>query len=283
MSSIRDKLANKKTKLASTKEKTKDHPANVSDYDEGSMMSVDIDLITPNPDQPRHYFNPDSLKELSQSIKQKGVLQPVIIRKGNDGKVLLIAGERRYRAAKMAGLEKIPAILSKGNPLEIAIIENLQRENLSPIEEAEALERLMKDFDYTQEQLAKVIGKARSTVTEILSLNKLPENLREKCRASDAYPKRLLIEVSKQKSTRDMTSLFNKINKDNLDSDTVRSITRTKNETPKRSPAEIALEQINNLIISILRFDLKTFDKDEKKQLSKALNELINVLEKKGL
>lgn len=280
---LREKLASKKTKLAVTKEKIKDHPANISDYEDGSMLRVDIELITPNPDQPRHYFNPDTLEELSQSIKQKGVLQPVIIRKGNDGKVLLIAGERRYRAAKMAGLKKIPAILSKGNPLEIAIIENLQRENLSPIEEAEALERLMKEFNYTQEQLAKVIGKGRSTITEILSLNKLPDDLRDQCRESDKYPRRLLLEVSKQKSASDMTSLFDKINNDNLDTKTVRSITRNKQEIPRKSHTEIALEQVHKLINSILKVDLKTIDKDEKKQLSKALKELIKTWEKQGL
>lgn len=280
---LREKLASKKTKLAVTKEKIKDHPANISDYEDGSMLSVDIELITPNPDQPRHYFNPDTLEELSQSIKQKGVLQPVIIRKGNDGQVLLIAGERRYRAAKMAGLKKIPAILSKGNPLEIAIIENLQRENLSPIEEAEALARLMKEFEYTQEQLAKVIGKGRSTIAEILSLNKLPDDLRDQCRESDKYPRRLLLEVSKQKSESDMTSLFDKINNDNLDSKTVRSITRNKPETPRKSHAEVALEQVHKLINSILKVDLKTIDKDEKKQLSKALKELTKTWEKQGL
>lgn len=280
---LREKLASKKTKLAVTKEKIKDHPANISDYEDGSMLSVDIELITPNPDQPRHYFNPETLEELSQSIKQKGVLQPVIIRKGNDGQVLLIAGERRYRAAKMAGLKKIPAILSKGNPLEIAIIENLQRENLSPIEEAEALARLMKEFEYTQEQLAKVIGKGRSTIAEILSLNKLPDDLRDQCRESDKYPRRLLLEVSKQKSESDMTSLFDKINNDNLDSKTVRSITRNKPETPRKSHAEVALEQVHKLINSILKVDLKTIDKDEKKQLSKALKELTKTWEKQGL
>lgn len=280
--SIRDKLANKKTKLARTKEKTKDHPANVSDYDEGSMMSVDIDLITPNPEQPRHYFNPDTLEELSQSIKQKGVLQPVIIRKGNDGKVLLIAGERRFRAAKMAGLEKIPAILSKGNPLEIAIIENLQRENLSPIEEAEALKRLMNEFDYTQDQLAKVVGKARSTITEILSLNRIPKDLREECRTSD-IPKSHLIEVAKQETPALMRSLLNDIENHDLKTSHIRQQTRPQKEAPARSLAVIAVEQINRLINSISKVDLKSIDKDEKKQLSKALKELIKTLEKQGL
>lgn len=282
--SIRDKLANKKSKLAGTKEKTKDHPANVSDYDEGSMLSVDIDLITPNPEQPRHYFNPESLAELSQSIKQKGVLQPVIIRKGDDGKVLLIAGERRYRAAKMAGLKKIPAILSKGNPLEIAIIENLQRENLSPIEEAEALARLMKEFKYTQEQLAEVVGKARSTITEILSINRIPDNLRELCRTSD-IPKSHLIEVAKQETPRLMKALLNDIENNDLKTSHLRQKTRPKLSAvlPEKAAVDIALDRINKLVEAILKIDFDSMNKAEKKKISKALEELNDALGEKGI
>lgn len=280
--SIRKKLSDKKSKLARTKIKSSDHPANVTDYEDGSFLTVDMQIIEPNPNQPRQFFNSETLAELSESIKQKGVLQPVIIRKGNDGKVFLIAGERRYRAAKMAGLEKIPAILSKGNPLEIAIIENLQRENLSPIEEAEALARMINEFKYTQEQLAKVIGKARSTVTEILSLNKIPEELREKCRTSD-IPKSHLIEVAKQKNPDLMSSLLNDIESEDMKTSHIRQKTRPVKEPAKRSPVIIAVEQINRIIHSIAKVDLTAIDKDEKKQLTKALKELVKLLEKQGL
>ena len=281
--SIRKKLSDKKTKLSQTKTKSPDHPANITDYEDGSFLNVDIELIEPNPDQPRKFFDSVALYELKSSIEQKGVLQPIIIRQNNDNKIYLIAGERRWRAAKLAGLEKIPAILSKGNPLEIALIENLQRENLRPVEEAEALQRMLLEFNYTQNALAHVIGKARNTVTEMLSLNKLPEPIKAECRELDTYPRRLLLEVSKQKSKKEMTSLFNKIKNKNLNSDTVRSITRTKTEAPKKSQAEIALEQVHRLINSILKIKLKTTDKDEKKQLMTALKELAKTWEKQGL
>ena len=146
MSKLKDKLAQAKTKLAIPKETLEDHPANLNNYQESAFYNVDIELIKPNPHQPRKFFDPDSLAELAQSIKEKGVLQPVIIRKDKTGQIHLVAGERRLRAAKNAGLEKIPAILTSGNPMEISLIENLQRDNLRPIEEAEALGRMMEEY-----------------------------------------------------------------------------------------------------------------------------------------
>ena len=133
MSTTREKLAKKTSKLAQPREEHEGHPADLNDFQEGAFYQINVDLILPNPDQPRKFFDQERLAELSESIKQKGVLQPIIIRRSEDVQVYLVAGERRWRAAKIAELEKIPAILTKGNPAEIALIENLQRENLSPI------------------------------------------------------------------------------------------------------------------------------------------------------
>ena len=185
MPSIRKKLAGKKTKLAATQKKEADHPASLNNFTDGSFYQIEINLIEPDPNQPRQYFDPEALAELSESIKQKGVLQPVIIRRDKDGKIWLVARERRFRAAKMAGLEKIPAILTTGNPAEISLIENIQRENLNPIEEAQAMDRMVKEYKYTQEQLAQVIGKARTTITQTLSLNKLPDEIKTQCPRED--------------------------------------------------------------------------------------------------
>ena len=152
--SIRDKLAGKKSKLSQAAEPLADHPADLNDYPEGSFLRVAVDLVRPNPYQPRQHFDPEKLAELSQSIRRQGVLQPIVVRRDEAGQIFVVAGERRLRAAKMAGLEKIPAIVTKGHPAEIALIENLQREDLSPLEEAEALARMAAEFHYTQEQLA---------------------------------------------------------------------------------------------------------------------------------
>jgi len=280
MPSLKEKLAKTKTKLAFQRERLEDHPANLNDYQDGSFCNVEIDLIITDPDQPRKFFNPDSLAELSQSIKQKGVLQPIIIRKDDEGKIYLVAGERRYRASKMAELEKIPAILTKGNPIEIAIIENLQRDDLKPIEEAEALNQMVKKYNYTQEQLALVIGKARTTITETLSLNKMPEEIKKECRHVDNYPRRLLVEVAKQKTSQEMINLFTRIKENNLSSSQVRNITRKREKTKQRTPAAIAIEKTSFLDNCLAKLDFNSIEETEKLQLMANLEVLKNSIEK---
>ena len=142
---------------------------------EGALY-CNLDEIQVNPYQPRTVFDQEKIEELTRSIKEKGVIQPLLVRKVRGG-YQLVAGERRLRAAKKAGLEKIPVVvkeISKAELLEYSLIENLQRENLNPIEEAEAYKRLMKDFDYTQQKVSQVLGKNRATVANQLRLLKLP-------------------------------------------------------------------------------------------------------------
>lgn len=141
---------------------------------------VKVTDIRPCAFQPRTNFDGEALQSLCDSIKEKGILQPLLVRSKN-GKYELIAGERRWRAAQMAGLERVPVIikeLSDQETLEIALIENLQRENLSAIEEAEGLNRLMHEYEYTQDVLGKVIGKSRSYIANSLRLLSLPEEVR---------------------------------------------------------------------------------------------------------
>lgn len=278
--SIRDKLTGKTTKLAEERQKTEDHPAKLHNYKDGDFFSVEVGQIVPNPDQPRKYFDEQALEELSHSIKQNGVLQPVIIRFGQDGKIYLVAGERRYRAAKMAGLEKIPAVFTTGNSAEIALIENLQREDLTPVEESEALARMIEEYNYTQEKLALVVGKARTTITEALSLNKLPDQIKNECRRADNYPRRLLVEVAKQKTPEDMLSLFNQIKNNNLKSTKVREITRKHTDKPQRTPAAIVLEKAMNLNNNLSKLDISTVEEQEKTQLLTELHGLKKVIEK---
>lgn len=144
---------------------------------------VDINKIMPNRYQPRKSFNEDSMKELSESIRDKGVLQPVIVTELGDGRYELVAGERRWRAAKTAGLLEIPVLIkdfSDEDKLEIALIENIQREDLNPLEKAEAFREIMERLDLSQDAFAKKIGKDRTSVTNTLRLLKLPEFVREK-------------------------------------------------------------------------------------------------------
>ena len=163
-----------------------DETTDVSSFVENTVFKsekneIKISDIAPCSFQPRTEFDRDALESLAQSIKEKGVLQPLLVRKKND-KYEIIAGERRWRAAQLAGLEKVPAIvkdLSDSETLEIALIENLQRENLSAIEEAEGLNRLMNEYEYTQEVIGKVIGKSRSYIANTLRLLGLPEEIKQ--------------------------------------------------------------------------------------------------------
>jgi ParB family chromosome partitioning protein len=141
----------------------------------------DIDLIRPNRFQPRMRFKEDELEELSNSIQEQGILQPLLVRKQTEG-YELIAGERRLRAAKMAGFAQVPVVIkriSDSKLLEMSIVENIQRENFNPIEEAEAYHRLITEFDLTQDQAASRVGKSRSAVANFLRLRQLPEPIKE--------------------------------------------------------------------------------------------------------
>jgi ParB family chromosome partitioning protein len=153
---------------------------------EHEIIDIDVNAVAQNPFQPRQVFDEANLNSLAESIKRKGVLQPILVMKLNDGSYQLIAGERRLRASKIAGLNEIPAIiteLSREDQLEVAILENIQRENLNPLEEAEGYKRLMDEFGHTQEQLSEILGKSRSHISNILRLLSLPEKVKEMIKA----------------------------------------------------------------------------------------------------
>jgi ParB family chromosome partitioning protein len=147
------------------------------------IKSIPIELIRPNTYQPRKVFSQESLDELTESIKTYGVLQPITVRSNGNKYYELVAGERRLRAAQMAGLSEIPAIVidvTDGDSAILALVENLQREDLNYIEEAEGYESLMKDHNYTQEQLAALIGKKQSTIANKLRVLRLPDEVKGK-------------------------------------------------------------------------------------------------------
>lgn len=146
------------------------------------IEGIDISLIYANPNQPRKTFDETALKELATSIKTHGIIQPIVLNRAEDGKYMIIAGERRWRAAKMAGLEQVPAFVRNYTPKqikEISIIENLQREDLNPIEAARAIKQLMDEYDLTQEAVADRIGKSRPAIANTLRLLNLPMDVIE--------------------------------------------------------------------------------------------------------
>lgn len=158
-------------------------PEDLNGTAEEKFFHCDIDKIEPNPEQPRKHFDEDRLRRLAESIAEKGIIQPLLVSRGKGNRFRLIAGERRLRAARMAGLEEVPVVVmeppSAGTNLELALIENIQRHDLNPIEEAMAYARLINDFDLTQEQVASKVGRKRSTVANTLRLLNLPDYLRD--------------------------------------------------------------------------------------------------------
>ena len=141
-----------------------------------------VEFLKPNPDQPRQHFDETALKELAASIAEKGILQPILVRRAGDdsNEYQIVAGERRWRAAQLAGLHNVPVIvkdLTDAETLEVALIENVQRSDLNPVDEAQGYQALIKEFQYTQEELAKIIGKSRSHIANALRLLTLPESI----------------------------------------------------------------------------------------------------------
>jgi ParB family chromosome partitioning protein len=161
--------------------------------------TIPVTSIFPNPEQPRSEFG--DLTELTASIKEKGVLEPLLVRPTDDGKFMIIAGERRWRASQLAGLNEVPCIemeVDEKGIAEIALIENLQRKDLTVWEEADGLAALKDKFGYTQDEIAQKISKGRTTVTELLTIAGLPAEIRERCRASNIGAKATLLDVARQ-------------------------------------------------------------------------------------
>lgn len=151
-----------------------------------SLRHIPIDLIQASPNNPRKYFAEDDLADLAQSIRDKGLLQPLVVRSLSNGNYEIVAGERRWRAAQRAGVHELPALireLSDGESLEIALIENIQRSDLNPLEEARAYGQLLEQFNYTQQQLAESVGKSRSHISNTMRLLSLPEPVQKQIEA----------------------------------------------------------------------------------------------------
>ena len=183
---------------------------------------VAIEQIDPNPNQPRQVMG--DLSELIASIVEKGILEPLVVRQRGD-RFQIIAGERRYQAAVQAGLRDLPAVIRDVDDtemLEIALIENLQRKDLTAFEEAEGLLVLVERFGYTHEEVARRIGKSRSSVTEALSIALLPGDIKEECRRADIHSKSLLLQVVRQPGPEPMRKFIKRISDQGLNRDDAR-------------------------------------------------------------
>jgi len=176
--------------------------------EEDNVVYLDLNEIKPNPFQPRKDFDPQTLNELVASIKEKGFIQPILVRRQKDG-FELIAGERRLKAAKLLNLNKIPSIIREvkdEESLELSLIENIQRENLNPVDEAIAFRQLIEKFNFSQERIAEVIGKARVTVANTLRLLNLPKEIQEEIRRGriTSGHAKVLLEIPEEENQKEL-------------------------------------------------------------------------------
>jgi ParB family chromosome partitioning protein len=196
---------------------------------------IALDQLDPNPEQPRVEIG--DLNDLTASIKEKGVLEPLLVKPSRlTGRWMIIAGERRWRASKAAGLREVPCIEMEVDDravAEIALIENMQRKDLTAWEEADGLAALCERFGYTHEDVARKVGKSRSTVTEALSIAGLPEVIREKCRRADIGAKSLLLQIVRQPHVEAMHDILDEITTQGLNRDGARAARKSKQEDKK--------------------------------------------------
>jgi ParB family transcriptional regulator, chromosome partitioning protein len=191
---------------------------------------VPIDQIDPNPNQPRQVMG--DLSELMASIVEKGVIEPLIVRQ-RGSRFQIVAGERRYQAAVQVGIRELPVVirdLDDSEVIEIALVENLQRKDLTPFEESEALAALAERCRYTHEDLARKLGKSRTSITESLALQEMPEDVKNLCRLADISSKSLLLQVVRQTDPKKMTALVEKISREG---GTTREALRKETAKPK--------------------------------------------------
>jgi len=199
---------------------------------------IAVERLYPNPEQPRVEMG--DLDELVASVREKGVLEPLLVRPSAErpGYWMIIAGERRWRAARAAGLREVPCIeleVDDRAVAEIALIENLQRKDLTPWEEADGLSALCERFGYTHEEVARKVGKSRSTVTEALSIASLPPEIRERCRRADINSKSLLLEIVRQPDEEAMRRMVDEVVRRRLTRDEARAVRRAAGGTGKRA------------------------------------------------
>jgi ParB family chromosome partitioning protein len=240
---------------------------------------IPVEQIRPNPDQPRKSIG--DLRDLTDSVREKGVLEPLLVRfVPREDCYYIISGERRYHAARAAGLREIPCIektADDAETLEIGLIENIQRKDLTAFEEADGLHRLATQFEYTHEDVARKIGRARSSVTETLSLRNIPDALRKKCIEQGILSKSLLLQIARQPTEKKMVEMLHRILQGGLTRDEARRERREEQTGPQRpQPFIFQFEPENEAFRFRIQFKKSHVSRDE---LIGTLREILAQLE----
>lgn len=240
-----------------------------TDYIKGRIYKIEVGLLQPDPQQPRKHFDPEALNELTASVRKLGVLQPVLFRRDDQGALFLVAGERRLIASQRAGLTKIPGIYVEGKYREISLVENILRENLTPVEEAEGMKLLMAEEGYSQTQLAEMLGKTQSSVSKTMTIANLPEDILAQVRGNPNIPKTMLLEAASARTEKGMRTVFN------------RYMTREAKKAAAavaakpRSSHEAAI--INQVVLfqdKLFKVDLSNWNEENRQDLAVALQDV---------
>ena len=244
----------------------------------GSM--IPLELIEANPEQPR--TNPGNLEELAASIREKGVLEPILVRSIGPNRYQIISGERRFRAASMAGLDEIPAIefdVDDKETLEIALVENIQRKDLTPFEEAEGFLLLQQRFGYTHDRISQVIGKSRTTVTETLLINDIPDRIRAMCREAGIANKSVLVQIARAGDEEAMERVLRRVALGELSREELRKQTAAPEPKKAGRPKNYTFQLKDKSLPFTLSLSFKKA-RVEKAEIVAAVRELLRRLER---
>lgn len=214
-------------------------------------LSVPLDDLPPNRDQPRHHRSAETLKDLADSIDRHDLLHPVLVRRRRDKGYRLVAGERRADACRLLGWSEIPAFLVEGDPAEIALIENLQREALHPLDEAKAYSRLKDTHGYTQVQLAKAVGKSQTAISRSLKLLTLPEDIQDSYYATSHISKSVAEQIVSNKDPNDLREAWEAATSAGMTVAEARAQKPPGRARPPASPADHALRKANALLAAL--------------------------------
>jgi ParB family transcriptional regulator, chromosome partitioning protein len=248
-------------------------------YEKGKLYDVPIDDLKTDPNQPRKSIDPVGQEEMNASVRTHGIIQPILFCRGvlaspsiqepPQPALFIVAGERRYRAARECGLATIPGICVEGNCAEIALVENLLRQDLTAVEEAEALQRLKEEQKYTDEQLSGVIGKARTTISDIMLINRLPQEIRNDCRGDRKVSKNTLIEIARKKQIRGMQTAYERYK------EKVKKAAegRTKHEKEPETAGDV-MTWLSKAVGKLQNIDCSAWTEDEKNTFNQTLMEL---------
>jgi ParB family transcriptional regulator, chromosome partitioning protein len=230
------------------------------------LAAIPIEQIHPNVNQPRRFIDPQALEDLTDSVRMRGILQPIIVKRDGDG-FMIMAGERRYRAAVTAGLRSMPAIVRDDDPNEIALIENLQREDLTALEEAEGLGAMVARYGYTHQVLAQLLHKSRPYVSNMLVLTRLPAEVKVEIHRYPSISREILMAIARQGSESDMLKLWRRVKLANL---SVHKFRESRHTSAPQSSAEVmaAARRLNRKLRGL---DVSLLEEAERKRLGRVL------------